>query len=78
MLLFMLNNRFFAFSGLNPIKSSKSSSSEHSLSGSSKSTTGGGGGTAAGTGAGVFVNLLLCMLITSIGNAEKKNVRKDQ
>jgi hypothetical protein len=58
----MLYNRCLAFSGLKPISNSKSSSSEHSRSGSSKSEEIEGGSTEVGAiGAGVFVNLLLCM-----------------
>ena len=63
MLLGSEYRRFLAFSGLNPISNSKSSSSEHSLSES------GVGGSWIGTkwgagvcGAGVFVSLCLCIL----------------
>lgn len=59
MLLLILNKRFLAFSGSNPINNSKSSSSEHSLSGLSSSSTGGGTGTGGGGGAGAFVILPL-------------------
>lgn len=63
MLLLMLYNRFLAFSGENPISSSKSSSSENSRSGSSMSVGNGVTG-AGGGGAGVFVNLLgRCMVL---------------
>lgn len=70
MLLLMLYNRFLAFSGENPISSSKSSSSENSRSGSSISVGTGVTGTGGG-GAGVFVNLLRCMVGDQI--AQKYN-----